>query len=218
MLLAALIATALMNTVLLSVPAQAAQPSVLNHVGNATKVLIVASKTWTSTTATATQWQKRGGTWVAVRSGMFARVGRNGFKTDRREGDGTTPAGRFPLRYAFGGQPSPGTALHYQRIVPPSCWSGERSDYNRWVRRVCTARDEDLYRLRTSVYRYAAVVGFNDSPAVWGKGSAIFVHQTVGKATSGCIALMGNDIVATLRWLAPGALIVMGPESYVASL
>ena len=102
--------------------------------------------------------------------------------------------------------------------MPRSCWSGERADYNHWVRRVCTDRDEDLYRLRTSVYRYAAVVGFNDSPAVWGKGSAIFVHQTIGKATSGCIALTGNDIVATVRWLVPGSLIVMGPESYVASL
>jgi L,D-peptidoglycan transpeptidase YkuD (ErfK/YbiS/YcfS/YnhG family) len=68
------------------------------------------------------------------------------------------------------------------------------------------------------VYRYAAVVGFNDGPAVWGKGSAIFMHQTIGKATSGCVALTGRDIVATVRWLAPGSLIVMGPESYVATL
>jgi L,D-peptidoglycan transpeptidase YkuD (ErfK/YbiS/YcfS/YnhG family) len=209
---------ALLAVPLLSSPAQAAPPSVLNHVGSATRVLIVTSRHWTSTTASATQWQKRGTGWVAVRSNMYARIGRNGFKTDRREGDGTTPAGKFPIRYAFGGQAPPGTTLRYQRIVPRSCWSGERADYNRWVRRICTARDEDLYRMRTSVYRYAAVVGFNDGPAVWGKGSAIFMHQTIGKATSGCVALTGRDIVATVRWLAPGSLIVMGPESYVATL
>ena len=44
------------------------------------------------------------------------------------------------------------------------------------------------------------------------------MHQTIGKVTAGCIALTRNDIVATVRWLAPGALIVMGAEDYVALL
>ena len=130
--LAVLFAVPVLAVPLGAVPAQAASPpNVLNHVGSATKVLIVTSKTWTSTTAIGTLWQKRGATWVAARSNVYARIGRTGFKTDRHEGDGTTPAG---------------------------------------TRRLCAARDEDLYRLRTSVYRYAAVVGFNDSPVQWGKG------------------------------------------------
>lgn len=199
-------------------PAQAAPPSALNHVGNATRVVIVTTSTWASTAGRATLWEKRGGSWVAARANMYARIGRAGFKSDRREGDGSTPAGKFPIRSAFGSQPSPGTRLAYRTVVARTCWSGERRDYNTWVHRVCTSRDEDLYRARASAYRYAAVVGFNDNPAVWGKGSGIFFHQTLNQATSGCIALGGNDIIATVRWLAPGSLVIMGPQSYVNGL
>lgn len=202
----------------LASPASAAPPGVLNHVGSTTRVLIVTSKTWTATSATGTLWQKSGGVWKAVRSGMYARVGRSGFKTDRREGDGSTPAGVFVMRSAFGSRANPGTRLAWRAIVPRSCWSGERPDYNRWVYRVCTSRDEDLWASRAVAYRYVAVVGFNDAPAVWGKGSAIFVHETLGIATSGCIALRENDVIASLRWMTPGTKIVMGPESYVAKL
>ncbi len=204
--------------VLVAGPAQAAPPGVLDHVGSTTKVVIVTSKAWSSTTAVGTLWEKRSGRWVAVRSNMAARVGRNGFSTSHREGDGTTPAGTYVLRSAFGGQPNPRTPMAWRSITPRSCWSGERTDYNRWVTRTCTSRDEDLWRLRTSVYRYAVAVGYNDSPAQWGKGSAIFLHQTVGKATSGCVAFAQNDIIASLRWMTPGTKVVMGPESYVASL
>lgn len=195
-----------------------AEPQVLHHVGSTTKVVIVTSASWTATTARATLWEKRSGRWVAVRKDMAARVGRSGFRTDRREGDGSTPAGTFPFRYAFGSGSDPGTAMAWRRIGTRSCWSGERADYNRWVERAtCTSRDEDLWALRTP-YRTAAVVGFNDSPAQWGKGSAIFLHVTTGRATAGCVALGANDVLATLRWMTPGTKVVMGPQSYVDSL
>ena len=202
----------------LAVPAWAAPPGVLNHVGSTTRVLLVTSKTWTATSGTATLWQKTGGTWKAVRAGMLARVGRAGFSTHHHEGDGTTPAGVFVMRSAFGSRANPGTGLPWRAIVPRSCWSGEPADYNRWVTRICTSRDEDLWASRAVAYRYVGVVGFNDSPAVWGNGSAIFVHETLGIATSGCVALRENDVIATLRWMTPGTKIVMGPESYVAKL
>lgn len=216
----ALLALLLLALVLVdcATQAQAAAPNALNHVGSATRVVIVTTSTWSSTAGRATLWEKRSGSWVAVRANMYARVGRTGFKTDRHEGDGSTPAGKFPMRFAFGSQPSPGTRIAYRTVVPRTCWSGERSDYNTWVHRVCTSRDEDLYRARASAYRYAAVVGFNDNPAVYGKGSGIFFHQTLNQATSGCIALAANDIIATVRWLAPGSLVIMGPQSYVNGL
>ena len=214
----------LLLTVLLAVPlalvpttANAAPPTVLSHVGSTTKVIIVTTKSWSATSGVATLWHKRNGTWVAVRADMAARVGRSGFKTDRREGDGSTPAGTFVMRSAFGSQANPQSAMPWRALVPHSCWSGERADYNRWVHRVCTSRDEDLWASRAVAYRYAAVVGFNDNPAVWGKGSGIFLHQGTGRATIGCVSLSNNDIIATVRWMTPGTKIVMGPESYVAS-
>lgn len=199
-------------------PAQASTPSVLNHVGSTTKVVIVTTPSWTATSGTATLWQKVNGSWRAVRSAMPARVGRSGFKTDRHEGDGSSPAGKFLMRYAFGSRANPGVHIGWKALVPYSCWSGERADYNRWVHRVCTSRDENLWASRAVAYRYAAVIGFNDSPVVWGKGSGIFLHETLNRATAGCVALSEANLVATLRWMTPGTKIVMGPQSYVARL
>lgn len=201
-------------------PAQAAMPSVLDHLGSATRALIVTGPTASSTKGTATAWQKVNGGWHVARGSMPVNLGRGGLRSasSRHEGDGSTPAGRFHLRYAFGSAPNPGSRLGWKSLVPHSCWSGERADYNRWVHRVCTTRDEDLYAARQTAYRYVVAVGFNDNPAVYGRGSAIFLHQTLGVATSGCVSFSASDITYLVRWITPDTWLVMGPESYVSHL
>jgi len=54
--------------------------------------------------------------------------------------------------------------------------------------------------------------------AVPGKGSAIFLHQSNGAATAGCVSLARADLVKVLTWLDPAAdpRIVMGPDSVLA--
>jgi L,D-peptidoglycan transpeptidase YkuD (ErfK/YbiS/YcfS/YnhG family) len=42
-------------------------------------------------------------------------------------------------------------------------------------------------------------------PVVPGRGSGIFLHVQIGKATSGCISLHRAALVHVLRWLDPGA-------------
>ncbi|MBO4595095.1 MAG: hypothetical protein J5632_00580 [Bacteroidales bacterium] len=49
------------------------------------------------------------------------------------EGDGRTPVGVFPLEFAFGIAPNPGTALPWKDITPSSFWSSERGTYNTWI-------------------------------------------------------------------------------------
>lgn len=197
--------------------AEAAAPPGLNHVGTGTKVLVVSTASAKATTGTATAWQKSAGRWYAVRGRIPVYVGRNGFSANRHEGDGTTPTGTFLMRYAFGARANPGVHIGWRSIVPNSCWSGERADYNRWVHRSCTSRDEDLWASRSVAYRYAGAIGYNDSPAVWGKGSAIFLHEQIGRPTSGCVSMREADLLAVLHWMTPGTKIVMGPQSYVAS-
>jgi L,D-peptidoglycan transpeptidase YkuD (ErfK/YbiS/YcfS/YnhG family) len=107
---------------------------------------------------------------------MPARIGYNGFSANRREGDGTTPAGTFGLVYGFGSQPNPGMrGFSYRRLQPNSCWSGSRADYNRWVTRPCTY-GESLWKNRRVAYRHAAVIDFNHRRPVYKKGSGIFLH------------------------------------------
>ena len=74
------------------------------------------------------------GTWRCQRGAQTARFGRTGTRplADRRSGDGTTPAGVFPLatveawdgqRFSiFGNQPDPGTIAPYRRGAPEDCW------------------------------------------------------------------------------------------------
>jgi len=205
---------------LTSTPALASYPNVLDHMGSATSVAIVTTSSWHSTRGGMTLWQKSGTGWHAVRAGIPVWVGRNGFQyaTRRHEGDGTTPAGKFPMRFAFGARANPGAKLSWTALHSDSCWSGERMDYNTYVRRTCTSRDENLWASRAVAYRYAAVVGFNDNPAVWGRGSGIFLHETLNQATSGCVSMSETNLLWTLRWMPKGAWVVMGPQAYVNAL
>jgi L,D-peptidoglycan transpeptidase YkuD (ErfK/YbiS/YcfS/YnhG family) len=202
-------------------PAQAAAyPGVLNRMGGATQVALVTTPSWHATRGGMTLWQKSSSGWHSVRNGIPVYVGRNGFQygNRRHEGDGTTPAGKYPMRFAFGARANPGTHLAWTALHSDSCWSGERKDYNTYVRRSCTSRDESLWASRSVAYRYAAVVGFNDTPAVWGRGSGIFLHESIGKATSGCVSMSETNLLWTLRWMKPGAWVVMGPQAYVNTL
>jgi L,D-peptidoglycan transpeptidase YkuD (ErfK/YbiS/YcfS/YnhG family) len=43
-------------------------------------------------------------------------------------------------------------------------------------------------------------------PVVRERGSGIFLHVQIGKATSGCISLQRSALIHVLRWLDPEAL------------
>jgi len=61
-------------------------------------------------------------------------------------------------------------------------------------------------------YAYLAVVEFNMSPIVPGRGSGIFLHVQTGSPTNGCISLRRPSLLHVLRWLSPASMprIVIG--------
>jgi L,D-peptidoglycan transpeptidase YkuD (ErfK/YbiS/YcfS/YnhG family) len=206
-----------------AVPAGAAMPPAPARIASlrgATQAIVLTSGSWHATRATMRAYQRVGGGWRLVRGPMPARIGRNGFSARRHEGDGTTPAGVFGFVYGFGSRRNPGMrGFGWRPLVGGACWSGRPADYNRWVvGRRCTPRDEDLWRSRRVAYRYAAVIDFNYRRPVYGRGSGIFLHERTGGPTAGCVSLREADLVAVLRWLRPGARIVMGPAGYVRGL
>jgi L,D-peptidoglycan transpeptidase YkuD (ErfK/YbiS/YcfS/YnhG family) len=102
---------------------------------------VVYSWSWDSTRAAVRTYQRArpGDRRRLGRGPMPARIGYNGFSANRREGDGTTPAGTFGFVYGFGSLPDPGMrGFSYRRLRPNSCWSGSRADDNRRVTRPCT--------------------------------------------------------------------------------
>jgi L,D-peptidoglycan transpeptidase YkuD (ErfK/YbiS/YcfS/YnhG family) len=139
--------------------------------------------------------------------------------TDRkREGDGATPQGCFPLRrvlYRADRLPRPRTALETGAIAPEDAWCDdpEHADYNRAVRLPHPGRHETLWR-EDGLYDVVVILGYNDDPAVKGRGSAIFLHVArPGLApTEGCVALRLDDLLEVLaRIVIPARLCVESP-------
>ncbi len=136
-------------------------------------------------------------------------IGRSGIVAEKREGDGATPAGAFPLRralYRADRLARPGTLLGIATMREDDGWCDEPNDphYNQHVRLPYPASHERLWRA-DHLYDAIVVLGCNDAPPVPGRGSAIFLH--VARAdygpTEGCVALALPDLLALLAAVGP---------------
>lgn len=145
-------------------------------------------------------------------------LGPAGIRRDKREGDGATPAGRFPLRrvlYRPDRLSPPSTGLPVAALTPADGWCDDPADaaYNRPVRLPCAARHERLWR-DDAVYDVIVVVGHNDDPPRPGLGSAVFLHVARDDyaPTEGCVALALRDLLAVLAEAQPGDALVAEPD------
>ncbi len=139
-------------------------------------------------------------------------LGREGVcaAAEKREGDGRTPAGLWPIRRLLwrpDRRPAPVSAIPAAAIGPDDGWCDDphARDYNRPVRLPSPARAERLWR-EDGLYDVIVILGYNDDPVVPGAGSAIFLHLAspgLGP-TEGCIALGADDLEALLALAAPG--------------
>jgi L,D-peptidoglycan transpeptidase YkuD (ErfK/YbiS/YcfS/YnhG family) len=139
-------------------------------------------------------------------------IGRGGAlpAADKREGDGATPLGTWPIRGILL-RPDRVTApagltLPWRWIRPDDGWSDGADDpaYNRPVRHPHGHSAERLWR-DDGLYDVIVVLGHNDAPPAPGQGSAIFLHCWRDAATTeGCIAVDGAELLALLPSLGPG--------------
>ena len=134
-----------------------------------------------------------------------------GIVSDKREGDGATPAGVFPLRWVYFRPDriaAPKTGLELKPIGPDDGWCDDpsRAEYNRPVTLPYEGSHERLAR-EDHVYDICVVLGHNDDPPVPGAGSAIFFHLAHAdyRPTAGCIAVSEADMRAILAPCRPGA-------------
>ena len=132
-------------------------------------------------------------------------LGWAGLSSNKCEGDGTTPIGRFPLRRVFY-RPDritkPKTQLAVHALRPQDVWCDDPSNeaYNQLVSLPFLASREHLWR-KDHVYDLILELGYNDSPTIVGKGSAIFMHlaKPAYLPTQGCIALRCQDLLKVLE-------------------
>ncbi len=159
-----------------------------------------------------------------VVTGNTARFGRNryrcavgygGVRADKKEGDGATPAGSWPIRYVLF-RPDrirlPNMKFDVRELKPNDGWCDAPSDpnYNRPVQLPYAASAETLWR-RDGIYDVIAVLGYNDDPVVPGRGSAIFLHiaRANYSPTVGCVALARDNLLAFLSKATPATRVVV---------
>lgn len=137
---------------------------------------------------------------------------------EKREGDGASPAGAWPLRrvlYRRDRRAAPQTALPARPLRPSDGWCDAPGDpaYNQPVSLPYPASAERLWR-DDHVYDLIVVLGHNDDPVVPGAGSAVFLHlaRPDFPPTEGCVALAPDDLEALLRLAQPGDALVISGE------
>jgi L,D-peptidoglycan transpeptidase YkuD (ErfK/YbiS/YcfS/YnhG family) len=144
-------------------------------------------------------------------------VGRSGVRVHKVEGDGATPAGRFPLRRVLF-RPDRISAvrsfLPVSALAPEDGWSTEPADpnYNRQIRLPYAGSHEELWRT-DSLYDVIVVIGHNDSPAVPGAGSAIFLHVAASETrfTDGCVAVAKDALLGVVQRCGPATIMAIEP-------
>ncbi len=131
-------------------------------------------------------------------------IGHGGISAAKREGDGSTPAGSFAMRFLLyrpDRVPAPRTGLPLRPIAGDDGWCDGPADraYNRLIRLPYPASAEALWRA-DALYDLVVPLGYNDMPVVPGMGSAIFLHLAAPDfaPTSGCIAVSRPDLLAVL--------------------
>jgi L,D-peptidoglycan transpeptidase YkuD (ErfK/YbiS/YcfS/YnhG family) len=159
--------------------------------------IIVRTTSWTATTATL---EINGKTYPCTlgRAGVILPV-------DKKEGDGKTPIGIFPLRqliYRADRVEKPATGLATEILTPDTGWCEDPThpDYNRKITLPHPAVHDRMTR-DDHVYDYVVVIGYNDAPVIFGKGSAIFMHlaRPDFTPTAGCVGLKTSDMLEVLK-------------------
>ena len=207
------------------------------------QLLVVTTRSWSSTTGSLQRYERAGKKWQAVGDAIPVSVGKHGLAwgrglhripanaREKREGDGCAPAGVFAIGPAFGyaTKPPSDCKLSYRAATDRDYFVDDptSADYNRWVT-IPAGQPNDpgkfwksFEKMRRHDHRYewGIVIQQNDHPVAKGKGSAIFFHvwQSAGVATVGCTAMARENLLELLRWLDPKQqpLLVQAPADEI---
>jgi L,D-peptidoglycan transpeptidase YkuD (ErfK/YbiS/YcfS/YnhG family) len=136
---------------------------------------------------------------------MPCTLGKGGVTHKKREGDGATPIGCFALRQLWhradrSNRPQTRLPVRITHMHDGWCDAATHPRYNRAIKLPFSASHEQMWR-DDHVYDYVIEIGWNDQPAIKGRGSAIFFHlaRPGYTPTEGCIAVSKPDMLKLLR-------------------
>ncbi|RZT21520.1 stalk domain-containing protein [Fictibacillus sp. BK138] len=191
---------------------------------NESQMIIVEANGWDTKYAKLSTYEKIDGVWQKALSDMPATIGYNGFAQVMKEGGGASPTGIYNIGTGFGWAAKPaGTTYSYRVTTSYDYWVDDVSspDYNKWIYFTGnpSSRWKSFERMNHPLYKYGAVIKYNENPIVAGKGSAIFLHvwKSSTSATAGCVAVSEANMKNILGWMnsKKKPLIVMGPTAKI---
>ncbi|QYO66165.1 L,D-transpeptidase [Leptolyngbya sp. 7M] len=189
----------------------------------ALQIVVITPPDWNSTKAPGAMFERASlkSVWKRKGSDFEVVLGRNGsawaigsapgsIKEFKKEGDGRSPAGIFPLRSAFGFAAKPESLTYpYLRIEESTeCVDDpDSSHYNKIVDRFKAGnfdwKTSEKMREFVPEYELGIFVGYNSFPVRRSDGSCIFLHiwKDVATPTSGCIAMARSDLEQIVTWI-----------------
>ncbi len=142
---------------------------------------------------------------------MKRRTNQTALKS-KNEGDGNSPAGRFPLTSSFGSGSKPNAVtMPYTKLDEfTECVDDTNSRfYNRIVNRMQVGnfdwKSSEKMLAVGEEYGLGLFVGYNSFPVVKGSGSCIFLHvwKDAETGTSGCTAMERRNLERIVAWIDP---------------
>ena len=130
-------------------------------------------------------------------------VGKNGLKSNKKEGDYSTPKGFFDLKKLYFRKDRvriPKCLIEKKIIKKNMAWCDDpnHKKYNEEIKTHNKKLKENLYR-KDHKYDYIISISHNERK-IPGKGSAVFIHLTDNyKPTAGCVALKKKDFEILLK-------------------
>ncbi|THE12528.1 hypothetical protein E1I69_10750 [Bacillus timonensis] len=192
-------------------PKPVTQPEISGNIADTLKtvngnkqLILVTANGYNTNRATIQAFEKdANGKWNPILS-TTGYIGKNGFTTNKKEGDGKSPVGKYTIGTAFGQKGNPGTKLSFRNITNDDVWVDDPESplYNSWQSRSATqgqwkSAEDMMHRL----YTYGFVINYNTERTPY-KGSAIFFHVGSGY-TLGCTATSEANVIKLLKWLDP---------------
>ena len=211
-----------------AINAQVKQPSapmVMIPYSKSLQAVVVTTADWPTVQGTARRFERSSPTakWQEVGDAFPVVVGRKGlaWSPDSRgeksvpakaEGDGKSPAGMFPLTFAFGTSSKPeGVSVPYTKLAEfTECVDDVKSaHYNTIVDRMQVGnfdwKSSEKMLAVGEPYGLGVFVGYNSYPVTPGSGSCIFLHiwKNDSAGTAGCTAMQRPNLEKLVAWLDP---------------
>lgn len=200
-------------------------PAVKKPFAESLQAVVVATSGWSAIQGTARLYERKNlkSNWKSVGDDFPVVIGRSGLAwsldsapdgpvESKKEGDGRSPAGLFPLTSGFGRHEKPsGVRLPYTKLENyTECVDDVASShYNKLVDRLQVGNfdwksSEKMLEVGPA-YDLGLFVAHNSYPVRRGDGSCIFLHvwNDASTGTAGCTAMKRENLVRILTWVDP---------------